>query len=155
MVPFKPQQIDVFLDTSVLLAAIFSERGGAREILRLGEARYLNLLVSQDVLQELEENIRAKVPARLADVAVLLDLCQVAVVAPPDITTVQQCQRFVQYADDAVVLAAAVAEQVSYFVTLDRQHFLQNNALRAQLSFPMGTPGEFLAWFRDKLATSQ
>ena len=53
------------------------------------------------------------------------------------------------------MLAAAVAEQVSYFVTLDRQHFLHNTALRAQLPFPMGTPGEFLAWFREKLTTSQ
>jgi hypothetical protein len=48
------------------------------------------------------------------------------------------------------VLAAAIAAQVDYFVTLDRQHFLTNEPLRAALPFPIGTPGDCLAWHRQQ-----
>jgi predicted nucleic acid-binding protein len=64
---------------------------------------------------------------------------------------VQLCQRFLNYADDAVVLAAAIDAQADYFVTLDRQHFLSNPLVPATLPLPLGTPGDFLAWFRARV----
>lgn len=142
----------LFLDSSVLFAAIFSATGGARELLRLSSEGLLHLLVSQDVLAESEQNLRAKAPNRLADLVGALALAGVEITDPPDVTTVQQCQRLVNYPNDAVVLAAAVAAGVDYFVTLDRQHFLDNAALRAAVPFPLGTPGDCLAWFRERLA---
>jgi predicted nucleic acid-binding protein len=134
-----------------MFAAIFSSRGGAREILRLGVAGLLQVLVSQDVLAELEENLQRKAPRRLVDLAVAFEEANLALVNPPDITTIQQCQRLIGYADDSVVLAAALAAQVDFFVTLDRQHFLDNEPLRAALPFPMGTPGDCLAWYRRQV----
>ncbi|RIK48751.1 MAG: hypothetical protein DCC57_13195 [Chloroflexi bacterium] len=141
----------LFLDSSVLFAAIFSVTGGARELLRLSGEGLLHLLVSQDVLAESEANLRAKAPNRLADLVGALALAGVEITDPPDITTVQQCQKLVNYPNDAVVLAAA---GVDYFVTLDRQHFLDNAALRAAMPFPLGTPGDCLAWFRKMLSES-
>jgi predicted nucleic acid-binding protein len=108
--------------------------------------------VSLDVLAELDENVRAKAPHRMSDLATILDLSGVEVVEPPDIVTVQNCQRFLAYADDAVVLAAAITAQADYFVTLDRQHFLENPLVPADLPLIIGTPGDFLAWFRIKLS---
>ncbi|MBX3016050.1 MAG: putative toxin-antitoxin system toxin component, PIN family [Caldilineaceae bacterium] len=140
----------VFLDTSVLIAAIFSATGGAREILRLGEIGAIQIVVSQDVVVELEENILKKRPQALAVIALVLDNSAVTLVEPPSIGTVQRCQHFLSYADDAVVLAAALDAQVDCFVTLDRQHFLKNSLVPATLPLLMGTPSDFLAWYRNQ-----
>jgi hypothetical protein len=57
----------------------------------------------------------------------------------------------VDHPGNAQVIAAVWESQVDYFVTLDRQHFLNNKPLRATLPFPMGTPGDFLDWFRVRI----
>jgi len=59
----------------------------------------------------------------------------------------------IAYAPDAGVLAEALAANVHYFVTLDRQHFPHGEA--SALPFPVGTPGDFLAWFRARLVSSE
>ena len=147
--PVKPQ---IFLDTSALLAAILSATGGGRELLRLGEAQFVTLLASQDVLSELDQVLRRKSPSLLTGAAILLNACRIVVTPPLTISTVQYCQRFVQYANDAVVLAGAVDIKADYFVSLDRKHFLDNSALHANLSLLLGTPGDCLVWYRDRLA---
>jgi hypothetical protein len=50
------------------------------------------------------------------------------------------------------VLAAALAACADHFVTLDRKHFLENALLAGGLPFPTGTPGDFLAWLKQRLA---
>jgi hypothetical protein len=57
----------------------------------------------------------------------------------------------VQHPGDAQVLAAAWSSNVDYFVPLDKQHFLENRELIQAIPFPIGTSGDFLAWFRSKL----
>ena len=141
----------VFLDTNILIAAIFSATGGAREILRLGEIGAIQLFVSQDVLAELEENILKKKPQHLAVIAIVLEHSGVEIVDPPRIETVQRCQNFLAYADDAVVLAAAIEAQVDYFVTLDRQHFLNTLLVPTTLPLLLGAPSDFLAWYRTNI----
>jgi hypothetical protein len=50
----------------------------------------------------------------------------------------------------ARVLAEALAVGVDYFVTLDREH-LVDNPCTGKLLFAVGTPGDFLAWVRERL----
>ena len=49
-------------------------------------------------------------------------------------------------------LPAAIASPVDYFITLDRQHFLDHAKMRQVVPFVVGTPEDFLAWFRNRLA---
>jgi hypothetical protein len=49
-------------------------------------------------------------------------------------------------------LPAAIASPVDYFITLDRQHFLDHGMMRQAVPFVVGTPADFLAWFRNRLA---
>ena len=51
-----PARISVFLDTSALFAGIWSAKGGSRMILKLGEAGVIRLLVSPQVLDEIESD---------------------------------------------------------------------------------------------------
>jgi hypothetical protein len=50
-----------------------------------------------------------------------------------------------------LIVAAAWSTNVDYFVTLDRQHILDNPALRTAVPFPIGTPGDCLNWYRAQL----
>ncbi len=120
-------------------------------ILKLGEAGALRLLVGPQVLNEIESALRRKAPNMLGLLALLLDRGRVEVVSTPMPETVKDSQALTSHPGDAQVLAAAWATGADYFVTLDRKHFLDNAALRNAVPFPVGTPGDFLAWYRTQL----
>ena len=143
-----PAKVSVFLDTSALFAGIWSAEGGARMILKLGEAGAIRLLVSPQVLDEIEGALRRKAPDMLGLLALLLDRSRIEVVPSPMPEAVGDSQALTGYLGDARVLAAAWAAGADYLVTLDRKHFLDNPALREGVPFPVGTPGDFLAWYR-------
>ena len=143
--------VKVYLDSSALFAGIWSAAGGVRMILKLGQAQALQLLVSPQVLSEVENALRRKVPEILGYLTLLLDQSGTSVLPHPDEESVQDCLSLVQHPGDAQVLAAAWTSDVDYFVTLDKQHFLENPELIKAAQFPIGTPGDFLAWFRAML----
>lgn len=146
-----PAKVSVFLDTSALFAGIWSAKGGGRMILKLGEAGAIRLLVSPQVLDEIESALRHKAPDMLGLLALLLDRSGIEVVPSPMPEAVQDSQTLTGHLGDARVLAAAWATRADYFVTLDRRHFLNNPALKDAVPFPVGTPGDFLAWYRGQL----
>lgn len=142
----------VFLDTSALFAAIWSESGGGRMILRLGEAGVVQIVVSSQVLAEIESVLRRKNPDALANLAVLLDRAQVFVnPEAPDDDLLASCLALARHPGDAQVLADACQAGVDFFATLDREHFLGNADLRDAVPFEVGTAGDFLAWVQDKI----
>lgn len=144
---------DIFLDTSALFAGIWSATGGARMLLKLGEVQAVKLYVSSHVLTEIESVMRRKSPQSLGTLALLLDRSQISIVTHVSDRQIALCQSIVHYNPDAIVLAAAWEADVDYFVTLDRQHFLNNEPLHNTVPFTVGTPGSCLAWYRDNLAT--
>ncbi len=145
-----PAKTRVFLDTSVLFAAVLSETGGSRLILKLGEASTLRPFVGPRVLQEAEGVIARKASQHKGLFALLLDRANVVVGPSPDEKALEQANTVVEYAPDARVLAEAIAAESDYFVSLDRKH-LVGNPRAALLPFPIGTPGDFLAWFRERV----
>ena len=57
-----PTFAKVFLDTSVIFAAVLSPQGGARMVLRLGEIGYLRLMVSPRSCGNAKRSCAAKLP---------------------------------------------------------------------------------------------
>jgi len=141
----------VFLDTSAMVAAILSSTGGARLLLKLGEAGTIRIVVGPRVLAELDGVIERKAPAALPQLALLLDASNLDVSPQPPAAMVRRVGRWLEYAPDAHVLAEAMAARADYFVTLDREHFLGNPRLRAA-PLAIGTPGDCIAWLRNRLA---
>ena len=141
-------RINLFLDTSALFAAIWSAQGGGRQLLKLGEAGAVDLWASSQVLTELENALRRKYPEWLGLLALLLERSRLQVTLPPSEAAIAQCGALTAYAPDAHVLAAALTAGADYFVTLDKQHFLENSAVLTAGLLPMGTPGDCLAWLR-------
>ena len=139
----------LFLDTSALFAGIWSAEGGARMLLRLGEAEVVQLLISAQVLAEIEQVVRRKAAQHLPLLALLVDRSRAQVVgsAPPELAT--PCREWVSHPGDAQILADAWHSQADFLVTLDRAHFLDIPALDPQVPFSLGKPGDCLAWLRS------
>jgi predicted nucleic acid-binding protein len=146
-----PAKVRVFLDTSALFAAVLSETGGARVILALGEAGGVQVMVGPRVLSEADGVLRRKAPDSRVRFALLLDCARVTVGPEPAEEALKLAGSVTGYAPDAQVLAEALMVGVDYFVTLDREHFI-GNPRGGRLPFPIGTPGDFLAWLRERLA---
>lgn len=142
--------IDVFLDTSVLFAAVLSQTGGARLILRLGEARAVSLWVGPSVLKEADAVLDRKSPGSKARFALLLDRAQVRVGQEPAADALDGALSVMGYLPDAQVPAEALEIGVDYLVSFDRKH-LVGNPRAMELPFLIGTPGDFLEWYRHRL----
>lgn len=148
-----PNKVRAFLDSSALFAGVYSVKDGAYAVLALGTSEAIQVLVSSDVLAEVEEALRRKAPETLGLLALLLERSRVEVVPPPHAETVQKSHNVTRYMADSQILAAAWDAGIDYFVTLDRQHFLDNEQLQGAIPFLTGTPGDFLAWYREQIGS--
>ena len=145
------QKPELFLDTSALFAGLWSESGGARQLLKLGELGLIGIQVSPQVLKEIEAVLRVKAPHTLGSLALLMDRAQIRIAPSAPQKMLKRANALVRHPGDARVIADAWAAKVGFFATLDKQHFLGNTVLRESLPFPLGTPGNALAWARDRL----
>ncbi|MDR1728624.1 MAG: PIN domain-containing protein [Acidobacteriota bacterium] len=145
------KNIRVFLDTSVIFAAVLSADGGARQLFRLAEAGVVQLLVGASVLREAEEVTRRKAPASLATLARLLHVANIEVCADPDAAEIAAASRNVQYPPDAQVLAEAIRARPDWFVSHDKEHFLKR-VEDFNFAFSIGTPGDALQFIRDSFS---
>ncbi|MCU0522583.1 MAG: PIN domain-containing protein [Anaerolineae bacterium] len=133
--------------TSALVAAIFSDTGGARQLLKLGEAAVITLWVGPSVLAELDAVLEHKSPGSRPGLALPLDRAGVQIGPSPDSVTQTRAETIILYAPDAHIVAEALAADADYLVSLDRQH-LVGNPQAEHMPFPVGTPGDCLAWLR-------
>ena len=147
-----PKSRRVFLDTSVVFAAVLSPTGGARKLFQLGEAGILKLLVGPNVLRECDEVVRRKVPASLPTLAQLLDAGRVEATSLPTAKMIELARSLVEYEPDVFVLAEAISAEPDWFVTHDKEHFLKGltssladgTGKGAGLAFQIGTPGDLI-----------
>ena len=144
------KKIRVFLDTSALFASLWSATGGARLALLLGELGAVQLVVSSLVIMELENAIRQKAPHLLGLMTFMLDRSGVEIVKKVSKQHYKILQKTIGHDADARILCAALGTNISYFVTFNRKHFLGLEP-RPNFPFPIGTPGDFIAWFRKQV----
>ena len=143
-------ELKVFLDTSALFAAVYSETGGARLLLKLGEAEAIELWAGPWVLRETDAVLDRKSPGSKPYFAVLLDRARMRVGTEAVQEALDQALSAVDYQPDAQVVAEALTIHADYFVTFDRKHLIENPQTAA-LPFPIGIPGDFLAWYRNRI----
>ncbi len=143
-----PKNPKVFLDTSVVFAAVLSPTGGARKLFLLAEAGVLRLVVGPTVLAECDEVVRRKAPHSLPILAQLLAAANVETSASPTRSQIKTAESLVRYAPDARVLAEAIRAEPEWFVTHDKEHFLKARDT-FYLAFEIGTPGDLIQKFKD------
>ena len=143
-----PRNRKVFLDTSVIFSAALSPAGGARKLILLGEAGLLQLIIGSNVLRECEEVVRRKAPVSLPTLAQLLGIGRVEISPTPTREMIEMARTLVGYEPDAYVLAEAIRAEPDWFVTHDKEHFL-NESEDYCLDFQIGTPGDLLQSIKD------
>ncbi len=132
----------VFLDSNVIFSGLHSPQGAPGAILERFIKGGINVVVSQQVLEEVIRTIKEKLPEALHALKKLLVSMPPEVITDPKLEDIKRWTRRLSVAD-AAILAAAVAAQPDYFVTGDN-HFLENPGIREETGLHIVTPAQFL-----------
>lgn len=142
--------IRLFFDSSALFAATYSPSGGAGELIRMAIQGNVQIVISQDVFEESTRNLLRKAPKKVTVLKQLLDVLEVEIADSPSAEEVREAGALVVL-KDAMILAAVKKANVSFFVTLDKKHFLGKPLLEEFAGKSIGTPQEALAYVRNQL----
>ena len=146
-------KINLFLDSSALIAGIISVRGAARALLLLAESGHIPVTISEQVLAETECAIARKVPLALSDLRQAILASQAQIVRDPSPDQVSAHQDLVSHAADTPIVVAAMQAKVDYLATLNRKHFMDNPEVARKSGLNIGTPGDALSWVRGQIFT--
>ena len=137
----------VFLDSNVFFSGLYSSEGPPGMILsRFIEGR-LRVVISRQVLDEVVETIRDRLPDDLPFLRKLLMSAPPEIVEDPTPEGVARWAKVIQ-AGDAAILAAAVAAQPDYLITGDK-HFLANGGVAEKSGLEIVTPAQFLERWQE------
>lgn len=141
--------VKVFIDANIWIAGAASPKGGARRILDWGEEKLVQVFTSRQVLQEVRSNVTRKLPRALPAFERLIKAVNPHVVRQPAQRRIAEAEKLI-HPKDAPILAAAIKENVDYFVTLDKRHFKKPSVQKA-VSFLILLPDEFVAMIAPQL----
>jgi predicted nucleic acid-binding protein len=123
MVLPNPQR-SVFLDSSVLYAAVFSATGPARRLLLKGFAGSITLSISDLVLAETQRNLTKNAPSALPYFTIIADLLAPSVTRPTKADVLKAAQ--IVHFKDAAIVAAAAKSNAEYLATHDVKHLVNH-----------------------------
>ena len=135
----------IFVDANVLIAGAASPTGASNAVMRLAEIGLFTLVVSRQVLDEVERNLRKKLPQALPTFAALLAVMRLEIVPDPSSAEIERWAPLIE-AKDAPILAAAVSAAVDRFLTLNPKDFTPD--VGAQSGLLIQAPGEFMGQLR-------
>ncbi len=142
----------IFLDSSALIAGIVSAQGAARVLLLLAEEEKIVLLVSEQVIAEVERNVARKMPRALPLVREMILRANVNILRDPSREEILPRMDWINHPADVPILVAAAAARVDFLATLNKRHFIDDANIAQRSGLRIGTPGNALAWVRDWLA---
>jgi predicted nucleic acid-binding protein len=131
----------VFVDANVLIAGADSRSGASNAVLRMAEIGLFQLVVSRQVLDEAERNLRKKLPRSLPNFAAQLAQVSLEIVPDPPEDTCREWENVIE-AKGTPILAAAVLAKPDRFVSLNTKHF--NEAVAQASGLTIRTPAELV-----------
>lgn len=145
------KKVNIFLDSSALIAGIFSETGAAHVLLQLGETEDIALTISELVIKETKRSIGRKKPESLEIAEQEIQKSNIKILQDPSYKEIQANLYLMNDPDDVPILLAAIKAKVDYLATHDRKHFLDDPKVTERAGIKIGTPGDVLAWLRENL----
>ncbi len=136
----------VFVDANVLIAGADSTSDASNAILRLAEVGLFQLVVSRQVLDEAERNLRKKLPRALPNFAAQMARLRLEIVPDPTPGEITPWAAII-HPSDAPILCAAVKASTHRFLTLNTRHFTPKVA--AQSGLLIQTPAQLMAEVRE------
>jgi hypothetical protein len=131
---------------------VLSARGGARALVQLAEAGLVVFVVTMQVVAETERALAKEAPAALPFYRELLRTAGPRIVPDPSPAEVAAHAGIIAHPPDVPIVVAAMREKVDYLVTLNRRHFIDDPEVVRRSGLRIGTPGDALAWVRQRLA---
>lgn len=144
--------INLFLDSSALIAGIISMKGAARVLLLLAESGHIAVTISEQVLTESERTIARKVPQALSDLRQAILASKAQIVRDPSSEELTAHLNLISHASDVPIVLAAMQAKADYLVTLNRKHFIDDPGVALQAGLRIGTPGDALSWVREQIS---
>ena len=144
-------KIDVFLDSSALMAGIISSQGAARALLLLGEDEKIILTVSEQVIAEVERNLARKAPKALPFAREIILNANLRILRDPAQAEVQSHLLWISHIADVAILAAAKQANADFLATLNTRHFIDDPRVARESGLRIGTPGDALSWVCERL----
>ena len=136
----------ICIDADVLFAGAASpeEHSASLVILRLAEITLIEAIVSQQVIEECERNLSAKLPGALPAFRMLISRCARIVPAPSK----EEIASYSGLANprDLPVLVAALRNECAYLVTFNLRHYQPGH-----LKVVVFRPGELVLRVRELL----
>jgi putative PIN family toxin of toxin-antitoxin system len=141
--------IKVFLDSSAVIAGIISPVGAARALLQLAEDQKISVLVSEQVIAEVERNLARKLPHILPFARELILSANLQILRNPPPAEVERCTDWIRHPPDVSILVAASKAQVDFLSTLNKNNFILDPEVAIKSGLRIGTPGDCLGWVRE------
>ena len=145
-------KIDMFLDSSALIAGIVSAQGAARVLLLLGEDEKLILTVSEQVITEVERNLARKAPKTLPAAREMILRANARILKDPSPEEVRVHLDWITRPADVPILLVAARANVDFLVTLNTRHFIEDAQVSRRSGLRIGTSADALAWIRGQLS---
>lgn len=136
----------VFVDANILIAGSASRTGASRVILAQAEFGMIQLVVTRQILDETERNIRRKLPQMLPLLSELLLNLNLHVLNDPEPSQYARWCSIIE-AKDAPILEAAVQFAPNYFLTLNSKDFTP--VVAQATSLVIQSPAEFVQHMRQ------
>lgn len=134
----------VFLDSSILVAACASKKGGSAFILGYCKQKKLKGYVSFDVIAEARRNVELKLnQVGKNRFSHFIKFANLFIVPPPNVEKIAECEQYI-YAKDAPILAAAMESPAAILITLDRKHFLKEKVIQYFKPKVITTAGDYV-----------
>jgi predicted nucleic acid-binding protein len=150
--PRHRSELNLFLDSSALFAGVVSADGASRALLLLAEGGLIEITVSEQVVAETERAIARKVPRALPFLREALRSTGLRIVNNPSLEQVKVHREIISHQADVPIVVAAMHAGIDCLVTLNRRHFIDDPGVAARSGLRISTPGEALAWVRERLA---
>ena len=136
----------IFADSSLLIAGCGSRSGASRAVLTMAEIGLFKLVISEQVLEECERNLRKKLPTALPIFTQLIATINPEIQPDPSLEESSRWAAIIE-AKDTPILAAAVVANVDRLLTLNTKDFTAEVA--AQSGLIIQTPAEFVREIRE------
>lgn len=144
-------RVNIFLDSSALIAGVLSATGAAHTLLMFGEDETILLTVNEWVVRESEEALSRKSPKNIQALRRSLLTSKIQIIPDPSEEEIDANLYLIGDRDDVPVLLAAIKAKVDYLVTHDHKHFLDDPKVTERAGIKIGTPGDVLAWIRENI----
>lgn len=142
------KQIKVFLDTSVILSGLNSQKGASRFILSLIQQKQITLAISPEVVIELERITPKKFP--LLQEPLIEFLTNTAKLGTEKLTPdeIKKAHQLIP-TEDAPILAGALKAKTDYLITLDKR-FKKETEKNKVKETKVILPSEFVRQMRNR-----